>query len=214
MCYLGIHTHHLRMVECRNQAQVMPGCGHINVCARLVGLGFQCKLETIAAVDVVLAQVIDSLTEALDCCIGLAACVCLCSVTSKPQDKDLCAELRTQVHSSQGFLQGIGTHFRIVGGKGSITKYGMKSQIDRSHGHMDAVVFAGLLEPPHNAVPLLWCGVNGHQVVIMQIHTPGANLTEHRHNVHGRNDRTYEVAERIATAVSDCPQTERELVLR
>ena len=54
--------------------------------------------------------------------------------------------------------------------------------------------------------------VDGHQIVVVQVHAPGADLGEQLHGVDRRQGGTDFGAERIAAAVGDGPQAEGELV--
>ena len=56
-------------------------------------------------------------------------------------------------------------------------------------------------------------GVDGNEIVVVQIHAVGADLAEHGRNVVGRNCRADEIAEGIAAAIADGPQAEGEFVL-
>ena len=46
-----IHAHHFRMIQRRDEAQIMAGGGHVDIGARLIGLGFQSEFHAIFAID-------------------------------------------------------------------------------------------------------------------------------------------------------------------
>ena len=68
------------------------------------------------------------------------------------------------------------------------------------------------LELLDDAVALGGRGVDRHEIVVVQVDAPRADLAEHRHGVDRRQRRRDRVAERIAAAVADGPETEGELV--
>jgi hypothetical protein len=70
---------------------------------------------------------------------------------------------------------------------------------------------AGLLELLDDAIALGGRRVDGHQVVVVQVHAPGADIGQQLHGVDRRQDGTDFGAERIAAAVGDGPQAEGEL---
>ena len=47
--------------------------------------------------------------------------------------------------------------------------------------------------------------VDGHEIVIVQIHSPGADFSQQSHGVDWRQRRAHGVTERIATAIADRP---------
>ena len=57
-------------------------------------------------------------------------------------------------------------------------------------------------------------GVDRHEVVVVEVDAPGADLAEHRDGIHRRQRRTHRFTKRIAAAVADGPETKREFVLR
>ena len=55
--------------------------------------------------------------------------------------------------------------------------------------------------------------VDGHEIVVVEIDAPRANFCEQRNRIGWRERRPDDVAERIAAAIADRPEAERELVL-
>jgi hypothetical protein len=56
--------------------------------------------------------------------------------------------------------------------------------------------------------------IDRHEVVVVKVHSPRSDLREHRDGVHRRQGLPDGIAERIAAAIADRPQSERELVFR
>jgi hypothetical protein len=65
-----------------------------------------------------------------------------------------------------------------------------------------------------NAVALGGCGVDRDEVVVVKVDAPGARLREHRDGVNRPQRVADGVSERVAPAVADGPQAERESVFR
>ena len=72
--------------------------------------------------------------------------------------------------------------------------------------------FAGFLEFAHDRVALRGRGVNGHQVVVVQIDAPGSDFPEHGYNFYWRQIRAHNIAKRISPAIAQRPQSKREPV--
>src|SRR5437660_6009324 len=81
---LRVDADHLRMIKGRNEAEIMTGGSHVDVAARLIGLGFQREAVLIAAVEIVFAKVVDGLAQALDGLIGAAASIGLDAFAAAP----------------------------------------------------------------------------------------------------------------------------------
>ena len=123
-----IHAHHLGMIERRNESEIMPGGRHVDVAARLVGLGFQGEAVSILLRDVVFAKIVDGFAQALDGLIGAAASVGFNPLAASPEDENLRAELGTEVHGAHGFLEGVGAHLGIVGCERTVAEDGMEKK--------------------------------------------------------------------------------------
>ena len=99
-----INSHHLRMVQGRNESQVMTRSGHIDVAARLVGLGFHGKAISKFLRDVVFAEIVDRFPQTSYGIIGAAARIRLNAFAASPQHKNLRAQFGAQVHGAHGLL--------------------------------------------------------------------------------------------------------------
>src|SRR5258708_38054978 len=90
----------------------------------------------------------------------------------------------------------------------------MEEKGNRGHGYDQAGLFAGLLEVANDCIALVGCGVDGDQVVVVEIHSPGAYFRQHVDNFDGRNRRAHEIPKKVAAAVAYSPKSEREMVGR
>src|SRR6267142_1955182 len=209
---LGVDANHLWMIESGNEAEIMAGGGHVDIGARLIGFGFQREPEAVLSVDVVFAKIIDRFAKALHSLVWAATGIGFDAFAAAPQYKNLRAQLRTEIHRTHGLLQCVGAHLRIVCGKGTVTKNGVKKQRHRGHRNNEFVFETGFFECAHNSVAFRRSGVDGHQVVVMKIDAPGAHFAEHGNDLDGGNDQANEIAEWIAPPVPDRPEPERKLV--
>ena len=109
-------------------------------------------------------------------------------------------------------LQGVGTDAGVVRREGAIAEDRIGEQVRRRHRHAHAVVLEGLLEAADDAVAFGGRGVNRHQIVVVEIDAPRAEIAQPL----DRNDRVHrwpdELAEGVSTAVADGPEAEGELV--
>jgi hypothetical protein len=63
------------MVERRNEPEIVAGSGHLKIRTRFVGPSFYGKLVAIAPIKVVLAEIVDGLTQTPDGFIGAATSI-------------------------------------------------------------------------------------------------------------------------------------------
>ena len=208
----GIHADHLGMIERRNEAEIVSGRRHIDVAARLVGLGFHRKLEAIFLVDVVLAQEIDGVAQMLYSIGAWAARVGLDSLAAAPKNENFRAKFGAEIHRAHRFLHGVGAHFGIARGERAVAKNGMREERNSSHRHDEPVLFAGALEGRDDRVALVRRCVDRNEIVVVQVDAPRADFGEHRDDVVGRNHRTHEIAKGIAPAIPYRPQTKCEFM--
>ena len=143
---------------------------------------------------------------------GAAAGIGLDAFATAPENEYLCAEFRAEIHGAHGFLQGVGADFGIVGGEGSVAKDGVIEQRDCGHGNDDAVIGAGLTEFLDDAIAFGRCGVDGDEIVVVEIDAPRARVREQLHRVDGRQEIADGLTEGIAAAIADGPETKGELV--
>ena len=76
------------------------------------------------------------------------------------------------------------------------------------------MLLARRFELTHDAVALGGRGVDGNEVVVMQVDAPGSEFTQNGDNVIGWDGGTNGVAKWVAAAVPECPEAERKFVFR
>ena len=169
--------------------------------ARLVRLGLQRELVAVLLRDRVFAEIIDGLAQPFDGVIRPTAPVGLRSLATAPHHEDLRAELRAQIHRAHRLLQRIGAHARIVRRECAVAEHRIVEQIHRRHRHHDAVLLESGAEVAYDLVAFGCRRIDRHQVVVVEVHAPCANLREQRNQLDGRFRRTHGIAERIASAI-------------
>ncbi len=109
-------------------------------------------------------------------------------------------------------MQGIRADFWIVAGEGAVLEDRIAEQVGGRHGDDESRVGECLAKLLFDGLRLGRCGVDGNQVVVMEIHSIRADLPE-QVNEFGRcllfaHRRT----ERISASRSNGPQTEGKFV--
>ena len=119
-----------------------------------------------------------------------------------------------KVHGAHSLLNGIGANAGVVRGEGAVAEHRVEEQIHRGHGNHESSFFAGPLEVANDGIAFGGSGVDWNQVVVVEVHSPGAYLGQHLDNFGGRNQRADEVAKRVATAATNSPEAKGELHFR
>ena len=81
----------------------------------------------------------------------------------------------------------------------------MEKKRDGGHRHNNSVLRTRFLEIANGLVAFLWRRIDGNQIVVVQIHSPGANLGQHRNDFCWGDDGSHEIAEWIAATISHGP---------
>ena len=113
--------------------------------------------------------------------LGIAAGVGLRSLTAAPEHVSCCAEFDAELDRRHRLLQGEGAHLRVVRRKGTILKNRLAEEVCRSHGHNHTVVVERLLEVAHNRIALGCTTSKWDEVLVVQVDTPRATLTQLSH---------------------------------
>ena len=211
---LRVHADQLGVRERRDEAQVRAGRRHVDVAARLVGLGLEREAISVLPVDGVLAEIVHRLAQALDGLVRAAAGIRFGSLASAPQHERLGAQLGAQIHRAHRLLHRVRTHARVVGSEGSVAEDRIVEEVHGRHRHDQVVLLARPREVTDDPVTLGGRGVDRHEIVVVEVHAPCADLAQERGGVDRRERRADGVAEGIAAAIADGPETERELVFR
>ena len=211
--HFRIDPHQLGMIERGDEAQIGAGRRHVDVAAGLVRFRLECEAIVVPAGDRVVAQVVHRLPQTLHRHVRPPAAVGLGPLASAPHHEDLRAELGAEIHRGHRLLDRQRTHRRIVGGERAVLEGGVREQVRRRHRHHEPVVQTRLPEVAHDSVPIGRRRVDGHQVVVMQVDSPGADVTEQPGKLDRGQPRPHRGAEGIASRVADRPETKGELVL-
>jgi alanine racemase len=212
--HLRIDAAHLRMVEGGDERQVAAGNGEIDMAARLVGLGLEGEFVSESPVDAVLAEEVDGFAEALDGFDGGFGGVGFGAFAAAPEDVNLRAAFGAEFHGPHGFLDGIGADLGVVAGERAVFEDRIAEEVGGGHGDEKAVGIEGLFEIPDDLIALGACGVDGDEVVVVEIDAVRADLAEEVANLDGRKLGADGPTERIAADVADGPQAKGEFQFR
>src|SRR6185436_16824775 len=131
-----------------------------------------------------------------------------------PKHKRPGATFGSEVHGPHSLLQGVSPDPGVIGGESSIAKDRIVKKIDRGHWHYDSVFFARLTKLKHDLVALLSGRIDRHQVVVMEVDAPGADLGQHPHGINRPQCGPYRIAKRIAAAIANGPEAKGKLIFR
>src|SRR5690606_845462 len=165
-------------------------------------------------VDDVFAQVVDGLAEALDSFHRVFRGVDLRALAPAPKDEDLAAQLSRKIDGLDGLAERVAAHFGNVAGKGAVLEDRVKKEVGRPHHKREAGLLERLFKTGDDLVSFGRRGVDGHQVVVVEVDTPSADVSEHMHDVDGINGRAHFKAKGIASAVANSPKPKRETIRR
>src|SRR5690606_29070930 len=211
---LGVGAYHIGVIERRDEGEVRTRGREENVAPRLVGLGLQGKLHVVTFVDDVFAQVVDGLAGALDSFHRVFRGVDLRALAPAPKDEDLAAQLSRKIDGLDGLAERVAAHFGNVAGKGAVLEDRVKKEVGRPHHKREAGLLERLFKTGDDLVSFGRRGVDGHQVVVVEVDTPSADVSEHMHDVDGINGRAHFKAKGIASAVANSPKPKRETIRR
>ncbi len=161
----------------------------------------------------VLAQVVDRVPQPLHGLVGASARVRLGPLAPAPEDEDLRAELRADVHRAHRLLDRVRAHGGVVRRERAVAERRIEEQADGGHRDDQTVGRTRLGELLDDAVALGGRGVDRHEIVVVEVDAPGADLAEQLRGLDRGQWRTDFGPERIAAAIGDGPQAEGKLVL-
>ena len=204
------------MRQRRDEAEVGAGRRHVDVAARLVRLGLEREPEAVVLVDASTRRG-SSIASRSRLTASSGRRQASVSVPSRPphSTKIFAPSSAPRSIARIVFCTRVGAHLRVVGGEGAVLEDRVGEQVHRRHRH-DQAVWSGsaCLKSLTMRVALGWRGVDGHEVVVVQVDAPGADARRASSPRRpGGSDVADRLAERVAAAVGDGPEAEGELVL-
>ena len=211
---LGVEPDHLGVVQGLNEGQCVAHGRQEGVAAGLIGLGLDGEADVVALVLDVAREEVQCLAVALECVLRLLGCGRFHTFASTPEDVRRRAELGGNVEIAHRLRDRVAAYISIVGCEGAILEERVPEEIGRRHRADDPGLIERLLEAIELSAALRFRRTEGHEVVVVEAHTPGADVGEAL-DVIDRVDRgTRGVAEGIASRMPDGPHAEGEAVLR
>jgi len=177
-------------------------------------IGFRLKgeLEVIMVVDGIFTEEVYGFTVPFDSVYCFLARIRLGTFATAPKNVNFGAKFNAQVNSAHGFLQRIGAHFRIIGGKGAILKNRISEQVGGCHGNHQTGILQGFMEVFLDRFRFSLGGVNGDEVIIMEVYAISANLCQQVNQFRRRLCLTYRTAKGITSDRTNCPESKSKLV--
>ena len=213
VCHLGVEAHHLGVVEGLDEGKRMADGRQEGVAARLVGLGLDREADVVALVLDVAGEEVQGLAVALEGILRLLGGGSLHALTATPEDVRRRAELGGHVEIAHRLSERVAAYIAIVGGEGTVLEERMPEEVGGGHRADDAGLVERLLEAIELGPTLGLRSPERHEVVVVEAHTPGADVSEALDVVHRVDRRARGVAERVAPGVTDRPHAEGEAVL-
>ena len=199
---LGIDPEEVGALQRGNEAEHAARRGKEDVAARLVGLGFQREAVAVALRLAVGGQEVQAVAEPRQGVEQLAPGVHLAPLAPAPEHVGFGAQLVAEVHAVHGLLQRVGPHPRVGARKGAVLEGGVAEQVGGRHRHLQAGVVQRLLEVAHDAVALPGRGVDGHQIVVVQVDAVGAQPGQLAHEVRRAQRGAGRLAEGVASGAA------------
>ena len=209
---LGVDPHHLGVVEGGDKAEHRADGGQVDVGARLVRFGLECEAEVVAPIAGVFAQEVERLAEVPEAAEAGVAGVHFGALAAAPEDVGVGPELDPEVDGVEGLLQRVGAHPSVGTGEGTVLEDGVEEEVGGGHRYHHAVVVERPFEVGHDAVTFGGRGVDGDQVVVVQVYPVGAELAQLLDDVAGCEHGAGGGAEGVVAGVADGPQAEGEAV--
>ncbi len=213
VAHLGVHAHHLVVLERRDERESAADRGQEDVAARLVGLRFEGEPDPVAAVDDVRRQEVDPLPVAVERRPHVLRRVGLGTLPATPEHVRRRAELRGQVEVAHHLAQRVPPDSPVVGSEGAVLEHRVREQIRRHHRNDDARLVERVAEPLDQRFACRIVRAEGDQVVVVERDAPRAELRESMDRLHRIERRSGRVTERVAGLPPDRPQPEGEVVL-
>ena len=159
----------MKHVPRRRQVDVTPG---------LVRFGLERKAKVVPLVLDVAGQKIDRVTEALECFARVTASIGLRALAPAPEHVRARAEFHAEVDGVHRLPNGECAHLRVVCGERAVFEHRMSEQIRGRHRADDARVVHRALEVLDDRVARRCRTTEGYEVLVVEVHTVGANLAE------------------------------------
>ena len=142
----------------------------------------------------------------------VAAGVDLGPLAASPEHVGPGAELGPEVDGRHRLLDGVGADGRVGVRERAVAEGGVREQVRRRHRDDEPSLVERLAEAADDPVALGRRGVEGDEVVVVQVDAVGAEVGQEADGVGGVDGGPGRLAERVAPYVADGPEPEREPV--
>ncbi len=210
---LGVHPDHLGVLERLDEGQHRADRGQIDVGPRLVRLGLEREPQVVALITHVAAQEVEGVGVPPEGGQRILRRIGLHALSPAPEDVGGGAELHAEIDGAHRLLERERAHTRVVRREGPVAEHRVAEQVRGGHRHDEAGRIQRLAEVGHDLIALVRARVDRHEVVVVQVHSPCADLGQELDELDGREHLARGIPEGVEAGVTDRPQPEREPVL-
>ena len=202
---LGVHPHHVRMLQSGDEREGVAHRGQEDVTTRLVRLRLEGETHPVALVQDVAGQEVQRLGVPRQRVTRVLRRRRLHALTPAPEHVRGSAQLCSQVDVAHHLLHREAPHRRIVRGERAVLEHRMVEQVGGRHGTDEAGLIESLLERLDLRLALRLGRPERHEVVVMEADAPHAQVGETLDHVDSFDLGTYRVPEGVSTAVAHRP---------
>jgi hypothetical protein len=210
---LGVHPDHVAVLERVDEGQRVPHRGQQDVAARLVRLRLDREPDVVALVAHVGAEQVQALGVPVQRGPDVLGGAGFRAFAPAPEDVGLRAEISRQVQVPHHLGQREPPDLAVVGGERPVPEHRVAEQVRGGGGHHQAGLGQRLAEGADALVPPGLGGVEGEDVVVVEVHPVGAEFGQFVHGALGRHRRPHGTPEHVDPLPADRPDAEREPVL-
>ena len=182
---LGIQTHHVRPLELGDEGESVANRGKQDVAARFVRLGFESDAQAESTIADVRTEEVDGLFVPVQRRGHVLRSVGLDALPATPEDKDLGAELGTEIDSGDRLLHSEAADLWVVGRESPLLEDRTPEEVGRRHRHSHAGGVEHFTEPLHDGFPLGRRGTVGNEVVVVETDAVGTKVGQTAHRLRG-----------------------------
>jgi len=210
---LGIHPDHVAVLQLVDERQRVPDGGQQDVAARLIRLRLDREPDVVALVAHVRAEQVQAFGVPVQRGPDVLGGAGFGAFAAAPENVGLRAEIGRKVQVPHHLGQREPPDLAVVGGERPVPEHRMAEQVGGGGGHHQSGLGQRLAEGADALVPLGRRGIEGENVVVVEVHPVGAEFGQFVHGALGGHGRPHGAAEHVNPLPADRPDAEREAVL-
>ena len=175
---LRVHADHLGVIERRDEREHGTGRREVDVAPRFVRLGLEREAQVIALILDVRAQEVHRVPVPAERHQRVLRGVGLHALAAAPEHVGRRTELHAQIDRPHRLLQRVRADLRVVRRERAVAEHGISEQVRRGHRHHETRRVQRLAEVGDDLIALVRAGVDRHEVVVVEVDAPRADLGE------------------------------------